>query len=186
MQQLDTWFSSEAIEGRLDVVLFYFSPVQRLKEWKAGFTHRVFGRVNEHATVSADGKHVVYYLDTDSTMSFSSFADLADEEVENLVSNINASVSGLEKMGFDRIALSVIPNKATVLMPEYGAYNRLIERVYGHPELRVPCIDVLQDYRRSPERMYLRGDSHWTCEGQYIWLEKVNRFINLPDQEDLN
>ncbi len=178
MQRLDALFSSVAVEGRLDVILFYFSPVRILKEWKAGFTRRFFGRINEHATLSADGKDVVYYLDTDSTMNSSSFAYLSDEEVDKLVGNVNQSASAFRKMGFDKVFLSIIPNKATLVMPEYGNYNRLIERVFNHPELAVPYIDVLPEFKVSPGSVYLKGDSHWTCEGQYIWLEKANRMVS--------
>lgn len=177
MQRLDAMFSSNATEGRLDVILFYTSPFRMLKEWKAGFNLRFFDRINEHATLSDDGKDVVYYLDTDTSMNFSSYATLADSEVDQMVDNVNTSAKELEKMGFDKVILSIIPNKATVLMPRYGPYNRLIERVYQHPDLRVDYIDILPEFRKNAGVVYLRSDSHWTCQGQYVWLEKANALI---------
>ena len=177
MPMLDNAFSAQQTEDRLESLLFQYKPFLVLKEWKAAFTYAFFRRANDKVTVSEDGRDIVYYLDTDSTLINSSFNTLLDEEVDLMVENLRISVDSFQKMGFDRVLLSIIPNKTSVLMPTYGRYNGLIERVYQHPKLPLPYVDVLADFRQLGEQSYLRGDSHWTCPAQYLWLDKTNALI---------
>ncbi|GAB2772662.1 hypothetical protein GCM10027275_14480 [Rhabdobacter roseus] len=177
MPKIDNAFSALQTEDRLESLLFKYSPILALKEWKAAFTYAFFRRTSDKVTISEDGQDIVYYLDTDTTLINSSFKTLLDSEVDLLVENLQVSVDLFRKMGFDQVLLSIIPNKTSVLMPTYGRYNGLIERVYAHPRLPVPYVDVLHDFRQLGQQSYLRGDSHWTCPAQYLWLDKVNALI---------
>ncbi|WP_247235045.1 hypothetical protein [Telluribacter sp. SYSU D00476] len=177
MGQIDNMFSSVQTEDRLELLLFQYDPILALKELKASFNYRFFDRANDKVTVSEDGRHVVYYLDTDTTSITSSYAHIRNIQVDTLVHNITESTRHFKDMGFDHVVLSIIPNKSSVLIPHFYNYNRLIERVYNHPALPIPYVDVLEDFRKIKEKSYLVGDSHWTCQGQYLWLEKVNKLI---------
>ncbi|PWJ56815.1 hypothetical protein CLV98_110126 [Dyadobacter jejuensis] len=177
MNRLDDLFRASSTEGRLDQLLFQNSLFLTLKEWKAQFNLRVFGRTTPEVTLVNQGEDIVYYMDTDTPNITSSFTDLSQAEVDSIVGHLNESKALLEKMGFDRVILSVIPNKVSVLMPTYGDYNQLITRTVQHPLLQMEAIDVLEDFRKSPENPYLKGDSHWTCQGQKIWVDKANQYI---------
>lgn len=183
MHQLDHAFASDPTEGRLDVAFLQNDLMLKLKEMKAAFTYHFFHRADKKVTLINNDRDIVYYMDTDTPKLTSSFTDLEDVEVDTMITNLNKSKAIAHKLGFDHVILSVIPNKVSVLMPEYGQYNNLISRVYAQPTLAVPYIDVLPDFRKLKEKAYLKGDSHWTCQAQDIWLAKTNAMIKKVTQE---
>lgn len=181
MQNLDNAFKADHSEVRLDQILFQNDFILGLRQMKADFNYHIFGRTNKEVTLVNDGKDIVYYMDTDSDTSktTSSFSILADTEVDSIVNNVNLSAEFARSLGFDQIILSIIPNKVSVIAPTYGPYNKLIDRVNLHPNLRVPYIEVLSDFQKMGRNSYLKGDSHWTCAGQNVWLDKANQKIKL-------
>jgi hypothetical protein len=180
MHRLDDAFKSTHTEDRLDALLFQNDFFLKLKEWKADFNQLVFNRVNKTVTLVNDDKDMVYYMDTDrdTTTVTSSFSQLENSEVDSIVLNLNRSRDMAYSLGFDAVMLSIIPNKVSVLNPHYGQYNNLIERIYKHPNFQIPYIDVLAEYRKMGASSYLKGDSHWTCEAQFLWLNKTNALLN--------
>lgn len=178
VHRLDEAFSGRHTADRLDGFLFQNELALRIKEWKSDLNHHIFDRTSSGVTLVNNDQDVVYYMDTDTPEITSSFTPVRNTELDSLVTNLNASARFADSLGFDHVVLSIIPNKISVLNPEYGHYNQLIEKVYGHPKLNVPYIDVLGDFRRMGRSSYLKGDSHWTCEGQTLWLNKVNALIN--------
>lgn len=180
MHRLDNAFKSSQTEDRLDALLFQNDIFLKLKEWKADFNQYVFDRVNNTVTLVNNDRDMVYYMDTDRDTSTvtSSFSKLENSEIDTIVLNLNRSSETARSLGFDAVMLSIIPNKVSVLDPDYGEYNNLIERIYKHPKLQIPSIDVLVDYRKMGPAAYLKGDSHWTCEAQFIWLNKTNALLN--------
>jgi hypothetical protein len=125
-----------------------------------------------------DDRDIVYYMDTDTPNITSAFTPVRATEVDSMITNLNASRDFADSLGFNNVILSIIPNKVSVLSPDYGQYNHVIEKIYNHPGLGIPYIDVLADFRRMGRSAYLKGDSHWTCEGQTLWLNKINALIN--------
>lgn len=184
MNRLDDAFKSRSTEDRLDELLFQNDLILTLKEWKSAFNYRFFDRVNKGITLVNNDENVVYYMDTDTPNSTSSFSSVKETEIDSMVRNINNSQDFARNLGFDHVILSIIPNKVSVLMPDSTQYNNLIERVYLHPNLKVPFIDVLPDFRKMGSGAYLKGDSHWTCEGQYLWLDKVNALIKRIEKPE--
>jgi len=184
MNRLDNAFKSRSTEDRLDELLFQNNVILTLKEWKSAFNYRFFNRVNKGVTLVNNDENVVYYMDTDTPNITSSFSSIKETEIDSIVRNLNSSQDFARNLGFDHVILSVIPNKVSVLMPESGNYNNLIERIYSHHDLKVPFIDVLTDFRKMDSGSYLKGDSHWTCEGQYLWLDKVNAFIKSIEKPE--
>jgi len=177
MHQLDRMFASEGVEDRLNTILFQFDPILNFKELKSWINQKFFDRTDPKVTLSGNGSTLAYYEDTDSTLLNSSYNHVPDAEIDSLVAVINFDKKFLEGLGFDQVWFSIIPNKATVLLPDYGIYNRIIERIYRHPGLKVPSVGVLEDFKRIHQGAYLKGDSHWSCVGQRVWLEKVNRQV---------
>lgn len=184
MQKLDHAFAADPAETRLDVAFFQNDWMLKIKEMKAAFTYNFFHRADKKVTLVNDDKSLVYYMDTDTPKSTSSFSKLADTELDTMMTNLAESHSIAKKLGFDHVILSIIPNKVSVVMPEYGEYNHLISRVYAHPKLDMPYVDVLPDFRRMKEKSYLKGDSHWTCQAQDVWLTKTNDLIKKVAQEN--
>lgn len=180
MHRLDDAFKSTHTEDRLDALLFQNDFFLKLKEWKADFNQFVFNRVNKTVTLVNNDRDMVYYMDTDRDTSTvtSSFSELDNSEVDTIVQNLNRSREMADSLGFDAVMLSIIPNKVSVLNADYGQYNKLIERIYKHPNFQIPYIDVLADYRKMGTSSYLKGDSHWTCEAQFLWLNKTNALLN--------
>ncbi|MCF2444976.1 hypothetical protein L0657_13490 [Dyadobacter sp. CY345] len=184
MQKLDHAFAADPAETRLDVAFFQNDWMLKIKEMKAAFTYHFFHRADKKVTLVNNDNSLVYYMDTDTPKSTSSFSKLADTELDTIMTNLAESHSIAKKLGFDHVVLSIIPNKVSVIMPEYGQYNQLISRVYAHPKLDMPYVDVLPDFRRMKENSYLKGDSHWTCQAQEVWLTKTNDLIKKVAQEN--
>lgn len=177
IREAEELISAPGIEERLETLLFGNDLFLWLKEQKARFNQHWFDRVNPKVTVTPNGQHVLYGLDTDSTLIHSSFSPVTDAEVARLVDSVNATAERYKRLGFDEVYLSIIPNKTSILAPELGRYNHLIERVQQHPALRVPVIDVYTPYQTSRQPVYQVGDSHWTCEGKAIWLREAAKIF---------
>lgn len=187
MQKLDQAFGAAGPEARLDMLLFSNNVALQVKEWKSALNYYLFHRVAKEVTLVNNDQDIVYYMDTDpdTTRSTSSFKPLPGEEIDTLIANLDRTVQFAKQTGFNQVLLSIIPNKVSVLAPNYGVYNKLIQRVYAHPQLKVPFIDVLEDFRLMGRSSYLLGDSHWTCAGQNLWLDKANRLIHDADAKHL-
>lgn len=178
VHRLDDAFRGSFTADRLDGFLFQNDFALRIKEWKSDFNHRLFQRVNPSVTLVNDDRDIVYYLDTDTPEVTSSFTPVRPTELDSIMTNLEASRAFADSLGFNHVVLSIIPNKVSVISPEYGPYNRLIEKVYRHPKMTIPYIDVLDDFRHMGRSSYMKGDSHWTCEGQALWLNKINALLN--------
>lgn len=186
MHKLDAAFNGKQAQDRFEALLFQNEAFLKVKEWKADFTYHLFHRVNTSVTLVDEDRSVVSHMDTDTPHVTSSFSKIRQSELDSLVTNLQITKDSALAMGFDLVTLAIIPNKVSVLQPEYDVYNQLIERVYQHPKLPVPYIDVLSDFRNMGTASYLKGDSHWTCEAQNLWLNKVNTLINsFVDQENI-
>lgn len=173
-KQFVDFIHAQGIEERLETILFSHDIFLWFKELKASLTLSVFDRVSPNVSLSQNGQHVFIALDTDSTKRLNAGTSLlSGQEVTALVSTINKAAARYTAAGFDRVLLSIIPNKATILDPTRKPYNHLIERVQNHPALSVPVVDVYSPYRQQPQSVYARGDSHWNCTGRAIWLDAV-------------
>lgn len=96
-----------------------------------------------------------------------------------MVDSLNAISDRYKRAGFREVYLNIIPNKVTMLEPQRGTYNHLIERIQNHPALRVPVIDTYGTYRRLPRPPYLKSDTHWDCSGRAIWLKQVREKLGV-------
>lgn len=181
-QRITEDFHRTDVEERLESALFSHDWAFWLKELKAKLTLDWFGRAYTSVSLSNDKQHVFMHSDTDTTKAKvlnSSFSPLTDREVNALVDSINATAAHYQQLGFDDVYLSLIPNKASILEPNRGAYNHLIERIQASPKLRVPVIDTYAAFSKNPASVYLKSDTHWTCEGRSIWLDMVRGKLGI-------
>jgi hypothetical protein len=175
-KQLSNEFHRSDMEERLESALFSQDWAFWFKELKARLTLDWFNRVNTSVSLSKNHEHLFLGLDTDTTKKLnSSFASLADREVNTLVDSVNAVAARYRQLGFNDVYLSIIPNKASILESQRGAYNRLIERVQQSPRLRVKTIDVYTPFRTASPSPYQLSDTHWSCTGRTIWLDQVRK-----------
>ncbi len=154
-------------------VLFGFDFWQNIKEVKANINRNLFKRIDDKVKLSPDESEIVYSLDVDPGIS-SSFDPISDSEIKNLVKNVNNTYIYYKNLGFDEVILSIIPNKTSIVAKDLGRYNNLVQRIEQNPELKMPLISLYDDYRINAKAVYLKGDTHWTCIGKKIWLDKVN------------
>lgn len=159
----------EAIFFGSDFMLFF-------KEIKAWINLNVFNKTDEKVRLSADGQHLLYYLDIDPGIS-SGFVPVSDGEIDTLVKHANQTYAYYKSLGFDEVYLSVIPNKSSILGRDLGVYNDLIKRVENHPNLQFPIISIISEFEKGGASVYDVGDTHWNCKGKYIWLDKVNGLL---------
>lgn len=159
---------------RHETLLFSSDFFLKFKEWKSWLNWKLFGRIDEKVILSKDGKHILYYLDAKPSGITSSFDKISDEEINILVQNVNETYNYYKKLGFDEVYLSIIPNKTSILAPDLGNYNHLIERIQQHSALKMPYLDTYTPIKTSKSLLYDIGDTHWNCKGKQIWIDEVN------------
>jgi len=167
------WYQD--IDTRLEAVLFSHDFFLQFKEWKAALNLYFFERTHAQVTVSADQKNLLFDWDTDSTIATSSFYPLTNSEVTELVQEVNKTRQKYVRAGFDEVYLGIIPSKTSVVAPQIGHYNHLIERTQAHPALQTPLIDCWSVFAKHRTPIYLRADTHWNCTGQSLWLDEANK-----------
>ncbi|RFS13498.1 hypothetical protein [Emticicia sp. C21] len=167
----DFWYDSERHES----VLFSSDFFLTIKEWKASLNDRIFDRTDGHVVVSKDKKNIFYELDARSNGITSTFDKISDKEITLLVENVNRTYDFYRKSGFDKVYLTIAPNKSSVLGKDLGEYNHLIERIQKSPALRMPIFDIYTPFSTSEKMLYDVGDTHWNCEGKQIWINAVNQ-----------
>ncbi|AQG82476.1 hypothetical protein AWR27_12905 [Spirosoma montaniterrae] len=172
-------FHREDVEERLESALFSQDWAFWFKEKKASLTQGWFDRVSTGVSVSRNRQAIFLHSDADSSVMQSSFSPLTNRDVDAVVDSLNATAAYYRQAGFDAVYLSIIPNKISILESERGSYNRLIERVQQHPRLQVPVVNVYDAYRQNPQSSYLKGDTHWTCEGRATWLALVRQKLGV-------
>lgn len=189
---LSTYYDWENIlkesEESLSSFLFSNDLFLLLKEWKAALNLNWFGRHNDQIALSPDGKYILFSWDTDSTRITSSFKQLPENELSQLIQQVNKTRNHYLSLGFDEVYLSIVPNKTSIVAPEMGHYNHLVERVQQHPTLRIPFINIWNTYSQHRSEVYSLSDTHWSCKGQEIWLEEINKVLsktNLKGHQEL-
>ncbi len=169
------WYKD--IETKLEATLFSSDFFLMFKEWKAALTLRWFGRMHEQVSIAPDNKNLLFNWDTDSTLLTSSFHLVPDSELTQSIKGVNKTRQYYLKAGFDEVYLAIIPNKTSIVAPQVGNYNHLIERVQQHSQLQTPVVDCWRVFRQANGPVYLKSDTHWNCTGQTLWLEKVNEAL---------
>lgn len=168
---------SESIEQRFEASLFSYDFFLKFRELKANLNDLFFDRIEKKVILSKDENSIFFSEESSPTDSHSAFYPFDGKEKDILINNINGVREKYLNAGFNEVYLSIIPNKVSILSPNIGAYNQLIERVQSDPNLKLPVIDTYSDFKKNPSNYYLKSDSHWTCEGRNLWLKKVNKIL---------
>ncbi|MBD2700707.1 hypothetical protein IC229_08670 [Spirosoma sp. BT702] len=173
-------FHRNRVETRLEAALFNHDWAFWFKEIKAQLTLNWFGRTDAQVSLSKDKKHLFYFMEADNRLpQNSSFSPLEDAEVDSLIQNLNKTADYYRHQGFDEIYLSLIPNKASILDTNRTDYNHLIERIQNSPNLAIPIVNTYNVFKQSSRSLYLKGDTHWNCEGHATWLKLVQQKLRI-------
>lgn len=167
----------DSIEQRFEASLFSYDFFLKFRELKASINYQIFSRVEKKVILSKDKNHLFFSEEALSSDSHSAFYPFSNVEKDYLTVKLNSTRDKYLKAGFNEVYLSIIPNKVSVVSPDLGNYNNLIQRVQNSPQLEIPIIDTYTEFKKNPTKYYLKSDSHWTCEGRNIWLNKVNKII---------
>lgn len=167
----------DGIEERLTHTLFNYDFFLWFREFKATLNLNIFGRTEDEVMLSKDKQHIFYADEADSTNSKSAFYPIYNAQIDLFIQIINQTKEKYLRAGFDEVYLSIIPNKVSIISPYLGDYNHLIERIQADKRLQMPLIDTYTIFKKSPQKYYLKSDTHWTCDGREVWLQKVNSIL---------
>ncbi len=173
-------YSNELHEG----VLFGYDFAMTVRGWKASLNYYLFNRVDSHVKLNKSEEHLLYYLPSEKGIS-SAFDSISDEEINDLVTHVNETLFKYKDLGFDKVILSIIPNKTSVLGTDLGEYNELISRVQGSQALQMPILDAYGILNSLGQKGYEKGDTHWTCIGKQQWVDKLNELLTQGLKNDL-
>lgn len=161
----------------LETNVFDFKFLTPLKELKAEFNYRVFNRTNIDVSISSDRNNLFYSMTTDTSLVTSSFNPVPDEEFSKLISNLNAAYFHFIGLGFDKVYLSVIPEKVTITEPGFGTYNELIPKIQNSKVLKTPLIDIYWVFKSVNYPVFYKSDSHWNPRGFQLWVDEANKML---------
>jgi hypothetical protein len=170
----------DGIEQRFEYTLFNYDFFLNFRETKAVLNQKLFGRVEKKVVLSKNGESIFYSEEANPKDTHSAFYPISQLEIDLFVKNINLTREKYLKAGFDEVYLSIIPNKVSVISPDLGKYNHLIERIEADERVQTPIIKTYEDFKKSPQKYYLKSDTHWNCDGRNLWLEKVDEIILTP------
>ncbi|RZK24918.1 MAG: hypothetical protein EOO63_16760 [Hymenobacter sp.] len=125
--------------------------------------------------ISPDGRNL--FLSSSVSGNNSSFAKIEDAKIAMVITSLNELYAHYKARGFHEVYLTIIPNPVTIVAPQMGNYNRLIERIQNNPELKMPFIDVYQRFKASKQPLYQQADTHWNYRGFRLWVEEVNKTL---------
>jgi hypothetical protein len=166
----------------LEHVFFSADWLLPLKEFKASITLHLFNRVNTSASLSKDKKHIFYYKDTDTTLINSCYSKLEDKELDEMVANVDSTITAYKKLGFQQVIVSIVPSKASILAPTDGVYNHLIERFEAKVKGKFPIVNIYNEYTQNRSKVFAINDTHWTCFGKNIWVKNTTDLVNEAAQ----
>lgn len=173
----DLFFNSD-INHNLEFNMFGYKFMDRIKLFKASATYHFFGRASGDVVVSENGEYLFLRQTVAPHDILSSYAPVAKEELSRLVHQFNTVYDHYKMDGFDEVYLSIIPNPATILQPQY--YNHLIPFLQKDPSLKMPVIDLYSTFANDadPSGLYRLGDTHWNNKGLQTWIRMVNNTLS--------
>jgi hypothetical protein len=173
-------YSNELHEG----LLFGYDFTMDVREWKAALNYHLFERVDSHVKLNKSEEHLLYYLPSERGMS-SAFDEISDAEIEALVVHVNKTQLKYRGLGFDKVILSIIPNKTSILGTDLGTYNELATRIQNSKQLEIPVLNANRILKGLGEDAYEKGDTHWTCQGKQQWVDGINELLVQDVKDDL-
>jgi hypothetical protein len=161
-------------EERILQTAFNYDFTLFFRELKASLDLNLFDRKSPNFNLSRDKTSLFYFEEAAENCPNSSFYPVTNSEVDAFVKIINANSEHYKRLGFDKVLLSIIPNKVSILDPELGNYNDVLQRIQNNKNLKVNFVNLYPIFKNSKDELYLKSDSHWNCTGSAIWQNLVN------------
>jgi hypothetical protein len=179
---LEAWAGRPQVtDQNLHMLLFSNELVLKMKESKAAFNQKVFGRIASEVEEYPEKNMLLQRMTTDTEYLYmSSFRPLNKKRENDIIRNMKAMVSHFKSIGVDTVVFSFIPNPVSVIAPGYKGrtYNRLIPVLESRmAETGAGCISVFSAFSKKKESVYRRGDTHWNAAGEKIWLNNAVRWV---------
>lgn len=178
-----------AVNQNIEYNLFTYNFLNRFRTFKPTMNYYLFNRGSGDVVISDDGTFLFIRESVNNYKYSSSYAHVPETEVSYSVSVFNEIYEHYRNEGFDEVYLSVIPNPATIVQPEYynGYIPDLQNPARGYP-LKMPVIDVYSPfiYSDNPRQYFKRGDTHWNAKGAQVWIDKVNEQLRKWDTVAVN
>jgi hypothetical protein len=177
-ETLSKYFFNPHINQNLESNLFDYQTFMPLWETRASLTYQLFNRVPPVVTVVANGTHLVLTETVDGKQRLASNFPILEDELTILVRTLNEIRNFYLEKGFAEVYLSVIPNPVHIVDTQF-AYNQLIPKIQKHPDLKMPVIDIYSIFKPHPTLIFPTNETHWTNEGMQLWIDEVNRILQL-------
>ena len=163
VNELENWVdvfshNTQKTEDRLLHTLLNYDFVLIFRELKADFDLKFFDRKSTNYNLSTNKSEIFYFEEADVNCPNSAFYKVSNAEIDGFVKIINTNFDHYRLMGFDEVYLSIIPNKVSVLAPNLGNYNHVVERIQNHPNLQIKCIDTYSMFKKQPQNIFSKSD----------------------------
>lgn len=165
-------------EDNLQYLITNFDIFLPFKELKSSIYYNMFDRYDERVAKPNNSGRLYLNETIDEHLNSSSYAEIKDQEINELIRNINLVHERFIKMGYTQVYLSIIPNAASIYNYEGKKYNHLIERIQQHPNLKMPVIDAYKTLSKADVNIFHYSDSHWNVIGQQLWIDELNNALS--------
>lgn len=163
------------LETNLDFTLFNLALFSPLKELKARWNDRVFGRLASEVRRSKSGDQLFMNETVANREIGSSYREIPEEEVVKTVQKMKEIQDFYRAKGFDRVLFSVMPNPVSLLEAEPG--NQYVARMQAAASGEITLIDPSARLKPYAKDYFYRSDSHWNQRGARVWLDQLNEVL---------
>jgi hypothetical protein len=149
-----------------------FSPI---KEWKATWNDRVFGRLAHEVHRSKSGDRLFMHETVDVHEKGSSYREISEDEVLATVKKMEEIQAFYLSKGFDLVLFSFMPNPVSLLEAENG--NQFLTRIQAAGAGHLTIIDPSARLKANANQYFYQSDSHWNQRGARVWLDQLNEVL---------
>ncbi|MCR8560183.1 hypothetical protein KXD93_21200 [Mucilaginibacter sp. BJC16-A38] len=161
------------LSRNLELLLFDDRAFTPLKEMKAAFNYKITGSLPKEVAVSTDKSRLLMNATIDPGNKQSAFRQIGSEELDGLLGNLQQAQQYYRAIGFKTVSLAIIPNPVSIYDAKRMTYNHLLERV--EKKTTLPVISIWDDFKKAPQNLYYRSDTHWNPSGMDSWITEVNK-----------
>jgi hypothetical protein len=151
-----------------------------IKETKAAFNQKVFGKMAEEVEIHPTKNLLVQTMTTDTKYLYmSAFRKHPDSDLDKVENHLNKLNAYYRSKGFDTVLLACVPNPITIIDPFYKdrTYNQVLPRLEERVK-KMGVVSVYSLFKNHPDFLYRRGDTHWNEKGEYLWQTRMNETLD--------
>ena len=181
VEKIEKYTSRPAVTNQNISILFFSNPlVLGIKETKAAFNLKVFGKMAEEVEIHPTKNLLVQTMTTDTKYLYmSAFRKHPDSDLDKVENHLNRLNDYYRSKGFDTVLLACVPNPITIIDPFYKdrTYNQVLPRLEERVK-KMGVVSVYSLFKNYPDFLYRRGDTHWNEKGEYLWQTRMNERLD--------